>query len=95
MENTNRAEVTQSREDWLIGRLGKTYEYLQGLRMAMERNAVMNMAETYLCIEDTVQYLAEKRDEKKDAVETLDVDPKTGEDTDPAADEDDEDEGNG
>lgn len=77
MENTNRAEVTsaQSREDLLIGRLSNIYNYLQGLRMAMERNAVINMAETYFCIEDTMQYLAEKRDEQKCTAETPDADP--------------------
>lgn len=91
MENTNRAEVTsaQSREDWLIGRLGNIYEYLQGLQMAMARNNVMSMAETYLCIEDTIQYLAEKRDEKKDDFEEI------LETVDPAADEEDEDKENG
>ena len=85
MENTNRAEVTsaQSREDLLIGRLSNIYNYLQGLRMNMERNAVINMAETYFCIEDTMQYLAEKRDEQKDATETPDADT--------VADEEDED----
>lgn len=85
MENTNRAEVTseQSREDLLINRLSNIYNYLQGLRMAMERNAVINMAETYFCIEDTMQYLAEKRDEQKDATETPDADH--------VADEEDED----
>lgn len=85
MENTNRAEVTsaQSREDLLIGRLSNIYNYLQGLRMNMERNAVINMAETYFCIEDTMQYLAEKRDEQKDAAETPDADH--------VADEEDED----
>ena len=68
MENTNRAKVTsaQSREDWLIGRLRNVHENLRRLQMVMTRTAVMNMAEAYLCIEDTTAYLAEKRDEKKD-----------------------------
>lgn len=91
MENTNRAEVTsaQSREDWLIGRLKNMHEGLQRLRMDMERNAVLRMAENYLTIEDTMQYLAEKRDEKKDDIEEI------LETADPAADEEDEDEENG
>lgn len=86
MENTNRAEVAsaQSREDWLIGRLKNMHEGLQRLRMDMERNAVLRMAENYLTIEDTMQYLAEKRDEKKDDIEEI------LETADPAADEDEE-----
>lgn len=64
MESTHRTEgaKAQSREDKLIKRLSAVHEALQGLQMAMTRTAVMQMAETYLAIEDAVQYIAERRD---------------------------------
>ena len=102
---SNRESViteAQSREDWLIGRLKNMHEGLQRLRMDMERNAVMRMAENYLgytgesaigyTIEDTIAYLSEQRDAKKRGIEEIHAgggqDPEDEED--PEAEQDDE-----
>lgn len=91
---SNRESViteAQSREDWLIGRLKNMHEGLQRLRMDMERNAVMRMAENYLTIEDTIAYLSEQRDAKKSGIEEIHAgggqDPEDGQDPDQEQDD--------
>ena len=59
--------TAQSREDWLIGRLRNVYGLLESLQMTMARTAVMRMAEAYMALDDTMAYLADKRDEQPEA----------------------------
>lgn len=59
--------TAQSREDWLIGRLRNVHGLLESLQMTTTRAAVMRMADAYMALDDTMAYLADRRDEQPEA----------------------------